>query len=220
MITRTRGSERTQGSHLGRWAPRQRPPAFSLALSDCLLAEALAGNPEPAVCEEASLEPCARVAEVKQVTAISCHPQVTVDSTTPRPKAAAMTSRISHTSFDASNAYAQSVFWSHVLDFVQDPDDPNEPGHEECLIMSRDQSQLLLFITVPDDKQVKNRVHLDLRPVDRTRDQEAQRLLELGASQLADHRRPDGSGWITMADPEGNEFCILSQQPPRPGTST
>jgi hypothetical protein len=63
-----------------------------------------------------------------------------------------MTSRISHTSFDARNAYAQSVFWSRVLDFVEDPDDPNEPGHAECLITSRDRSQLLLFITVPDGK--------------------------------------------------------------------
>ena len=134
-----------------------------------------------------------------------------------------MTSRISHTSFDAVDAYAQSVFWSQVLDFMEDPDDPNEPGHEECLIMSRDRSQLLLFITVPDGKLVKNRVHLDLRPADRTREQETERLLALGASQLADHRRPDGSGWITLADPEGNEFCILSgnrparEQPPETG---
>ena len=56
----------------------------------------------------------------------------------------------------------------------------------------------------------KNRMHLDLRPADRTREQETERILTLGASQLADHRRPDGSGWITLADPEGNEFCILS----------
>jgi hypothetical protein len=48
-----------------------------------------------------------------------------------------MTSLISHTSFDARDAYAQSVFWSQVLDFIEDPDDPNEPGHQECLIMSR-----------------------------------------------------------------------------------
>ena len=88
-----------------------------------------------------------------------------------------MTSRISHTSVDARDAYAQSVFWSEVLDFTEDPDDPNEPGHEECLIMSRDRSQLLLFITVPDGKTVKNRVHLDLRPVDRTREQETERIL-------------------------------------------
>src|SRR6201982_1548391 len=120
-------------------------------------------------------------------------------------KAAAMTSRISHTSFDAINAYAQSVFWSQVLDFAEDPCDPNSPGHEECLITSRDRSQLLLFITVPDPKKVKNRVHLDLRPVDRTREQEVERVLALGASQLADHRRPDGSGWITLGQLRGRE---------------
>jgi predicted enzyme related to lactoylglutathione lyase len=135
-------------------------------------------------------------------------------------KADAMTSLISHTSFDARDAYAQSVFWSHVLDFTEDPDDPNEPGHEECLITSRDRSQLLLFITVPDAKTVKNRVHLDLRPADRTREQEVERLLALGAVQLADHRRPDGSGWITLADPEGNEFCILSRKAASSGPTT
>jgi hypothetical protein len=79
---------------------------------------------------------------------------------------------------------------------------------------------LLLFITVPDGKKVKNRAHLDLRPVDRTREQEVQRILAPGASQLADHRRPDGSGWITLADPEGNEFCILSKDPAGSGATT
>jgi hypothetical protein len=78
----------------------------------------------------------------------------------------------------------------------------------------------LLFITVPDDKQLKNRVHLDLRPVDRTREREAERILALGATHLADHRRPDGSGWLTLADPEGNEFCILSKDPARSGATT
>lgn len=124
-----------------------------------------------------------------------------------------MTSRISHTSFDARDAYAQSVFWSKVLDWVEDPDDPNLPEHVECLIMSRDHTGRLLFIDVPDGKVVKNRVHLDLRPTDRTREEEVARLLELGAVQLADFRRADGSGWITLADPEGNEFCVLSRKP-------
>ena len=131
-----------------------------------------------------------------------------------------MASRISHTSFDARNAYAQSVFWSQVLGFAEDPDDPNEPGHEECLITSRDRSQLLLFITVPDDKVVKNRLHLDLRPVDCTREEEVQRLVQLGATELADFRREDGSGWITLADREGNEFCVLSPKPARSGPIT
>lgn len=121
-----------------------------------------------------------------------------------------MASRISHTSFDALNAYTQSVFWSKVLGFTEDPADPNEPEHEECLIMSSDGSERLLFITVPDSKQLKNRLHLDLRPVGGTREEEVDRLCGLGAAFVGDYRRPDGSGWITLADPEGNEFCVLS----------
>ena len=131
-----------------------------------------------------------------------------------------MASRISHTSFDARNAYEQSVFWSKVLDWVEDPDDPNLPGHDECPIMTRDRSQVLLFIIVPDDKVVKNRVHLDLRPVEGTREEEVARLVALGAVQLADFRRPDGSGWITLVDPEGNEFCVLSARPSNTGPTS
>jgi len=86
--------------------------------------------------------------------------------------------------------------------------------------MSPDPTQLLLFITVPDGKTVKYRVHLDLRPADRTREQETERILALGASLLADHRRPDGGGWITLADPEGNEFCVLSKDPVGSGATT
>lgn len=131
-----------------------------------------------------------------------------------------VTSRISHTSVDARDSYAQSLWWSQVLDWTEDPDDPNLPEHEECLIMSRDRAQMLLFIRVPDEKVVKNRLHLDLRPVDGTREEEVQRLVTLGATQLADFRRPDGSGWITLADPEGNEFCVLSAGPVTSGPTS
>jgi len=119
-----------------------------------------------------------------------------------------MTSRVSHTSFDAINAYAQSVFWSQVLDFTEDPDDPNEPEHEECLIISRDRSQLLLFITVPDSKTVKNRVHLDLHVGAEQRAATVERLTGLGGQVLYE-KDEFGSSWITMADPEGNEFCVV-----------
>ena len=122
-------------------------------------------------------------------------------------------SRISHTSFDAADSFSQSLFWSEVLGYVEDPDDPNLPEHEECLIMAPDRRQILLFIRVPDQKEIKNRVHLDLRPVDRTREEEVERLLALGATLYEDHRRSDGSGWITLMDPEGNEFCVLGRQP-------
>jgi predicted enzyme related to lactoylglutathione lyase len=122
-----------------------------------------------------------------------------------------MASRISHLSFDALNSYAQSVFWCEVLGFAEDPEDPNLPEHEECMIFSSDRSQRLLFIQVPDAKVVKNRLHLDLSPVTLTREQEVERLVGLGATQVGDFRRPDGGGWITLTDPEGNEFCVLSR---------
>jgi len=120
-----------------------------------------------------------------------------------------MTSRISHTTVDTRDAYAQSAWWAQVLDMKEDPADPNLPGHEECMIFSPDGRQRVLFIEVPEGKEIKNRVHFDLRPVDLSRDEEIERVLALGATEHEDHRRPDGSGWMTLTDPEGNEFCIL-----------
>jgi hypothetical protein len=64
---------------------------------------------------------------------------------------------------------------------------------------------------VPEAKQVKNRVHLDLtpdNPAPQARDAEVERIIALGATLVDDHRRPDGKGWVVLADPEGNEFCI------------
>jgi hypothetical protein len=73
-----------------------------------------------------------------------------------------MVAFISHTSIDCRNAYTLSVWWEGVLDYVPDPDDPNEPGHEECLIRSRDGSHTLLFIEVPD--AVIGEDHVSRRP--------------------------------------------------------
>ena len=126
-----------------------------------------------------------------------------------------MTAVISHTTIDATDAYAQSLFWAKVLGFAQDPDDPNEPGHEECMIFSPDGRTRVLFIEVPEKKQVKNRMHFDLVPAAGTRDEEAARLVSIGATVVDDLRRPDGSGWVVLADPEGNEFCILRSEAER-----
>jgi predicted enzyme related to lactoylglutathione lyase len=120
-----------------------------------------------------------------------------------------MTAVISHTTFDAADSYAQSVFWAGVLGFAEDPDDPNLPGHEECMIFSPDGRTRVLFVEVPEKKQGKNRVHFDLVPAEGTRDEELARLLDLGATVVDDLRRPEGPGWVVLADPEGNEFCIL-----------
>ena len=127
-----------------------------------------------------------------------------------------MSSRISHTTVDARDAQAQSLWWGEVLGFSEDPRDPNLPGHEECMIFSPDGRQRVLFIEVPEAKTVKNRIHLDLSPTDRTRDEEVARLLGLGATVHQDLRNEDGTGWVTMLDPEGNEFCVLRSEAERP----
>ncbi|GAA1974375.1 VOC family protein [Nocardioides panacihumi] len=125
-----------------------------------------------------------------------------------------MTSYISHTTIDCADAYELSEWWKVLLGYVDLPDDPNEPGHEECMIQSPDGAHRLLFIEVADAKQTKNRLHLDLRPRERTRDDEVAWALSIGATQVADHRgiRGEGSGWVVLADPEGNEFCILRSE--------
>ena len=122
-----------------------------------------------------------------------------------------MTSRIAHTTIDCAQPYELSRWWEQVLGYTEDPDDPNLPDHEECLIQPPAGGSGVLFIEVPEAKAVKNRIHFDLRPTDRTRDEEVERLLGLGAAFVADRRgiHGAGSGWVVLADPEGNEFCIL-----------
>jgi catechol 2,3-dioxygenase-like lactoylglutathione lyase family enzyme len=129
-----------------------------------------------------------------------------------------MTSFISHTSIDCHDAYALSEWWKQVLGYVDIADDPNEPGHVECAIVPADaDGPDLLFIEVPEGKQVKNRLHLDLRPADGTRDQEVERLVGIGAAVVDDRREENGTGWVVLADPEGNEFCVLRSDAERAG---
>ena len=132
-----------------------------------------------------------------------------------------MTSRVAHTTVDCHEAYALSEWWKGVLDYVDLEGDPNLPGHEECMIVSRDGGHHILFIEVPDDKVVKNRIHFDLEPASGSRDDEAERLLAHGAAQVADlrGRYGPGTGWVVLADPEGNEFCILRTAAEREATT-
>ena len=118
-----------------------------------------------------------------------------------------MTAQIRTLTVDCSDWRPLVAFWAQAAGLSEDPDNPNEPDDPEGLLVSLT-GLAVLFIPVPEPKSVKNRLHLDLVPVDASRDQEVQRLLALGASMVADHRREDGSGWVTLADPEGNEFCV------------
>ncbi|HEY9562309.1 MAG TPA: VOC family protein [Nocardioides sp.] len=125
-----------------------------------------------------------------------------------------MTCFVSHTSVDCRNAYELSEWWKTLLGYVDEEDEPNEPGHQECMIQSPDGEHRILFIEVPDAKSVKNRLHFDLRPAAVSRDEEVERVLALGATQIDDQRGKygPGSGWVVLADPEGNEFCILRSE--------
>ncbi len=128
-----------------------------------------------------------------------------------------MTSFVSHTSVDCRSAYRLSEWWKQVLGYVDVEDDPNEPGHEECMILSPENGHRLLFIEVPDEKRVKNRVHLDIQPRAGTRDAEVAWVKQLGAVEVDDQRNHHGPGigWVVLQDPEGNEFCILRSEQER-----
>ena len=118
-----------------------------------------------------------------------------------------MVSRIRQITFDCRDPYALAQFWKLVTGFDENPEFPNSPDEEENYIGPVEDAPGLLFIRVPEPKTVKNRVHLDLGP-DTTRDEEVERLIGIGATLVADHRTDDGKGWVVLADPEGNEFCI------------
>lgn len=121
---------------------------------------------------------------------------------------------VAHTTIDCTDAYALSEWWKPVLGYTDLPDDPNEPGHEECMVLDPDTGHRLLFIEVPDPTPGKPRVHLDVRPRERTQADEVAWLLEHGAALHEDHRGiyGPGSGWVTLADPEGNLFCVLRSE--------
>lgn len=116
-----------------------------------------------------------------------------------------MTSVVQNVAIDCANAYALAQFWSRVTDRPLHPD--NKPGaHETEVILA--EGPVLYFNQVPEPKTAKNRFHLCLRP-ETSRDQEVERLLGLGAAFVADHRNPDSTGWVILADPEDNQFCVL-----------
>ncbi|MCP9959368.1 VOC family protein [Streptomyces sudanensis] len=115
-----------------------------------------------------------------------------------------MSSLVRHVTVDCAGAYAPASFRSAALETPLADDD--RPGAPEATV--RAPGAGLLFVAVPERTTVKNRVHLDLQPRDRTRDEEVTRILALGARLVSDRRRPDGTGWAVLADPEGNEFCV------------
>ena len=115
-----------------------------------------------------------------------------------------MSSLVQNIAFDCADPYALATFWSKVLGAPLSPDD--FAGDPEASI-SQPGQPTLFFCKVPEQKVVKNRVHVCLRPDDQ--EAEVDRLLGLGATLVDDRRGLDDGGWVVLADPEANEFCVL-----------
>ncbi len=107
---------------------------------------------------------------------------------------------------DARDPVALGSWWREALAWVVVNDDPEEFE----IRPAEDRLPGLLFVRVPDAKTAKNRLHLDFRPDDR--DAEVERLSGLGATR-ADIGQGEQS-WVVLADPEGNEFCVLGSRAP------
>jgi hypothetical protein len=129
---------------------------------------------------------------------------------------------------DCRDPHAQARFWAAAMDLEVEDHEPlirrmlDEGFATEDMVTeldgrlvwpdaaacsSADRATRLLFQTVPEPKQGKNRVHLDLQVGADAKDAEVARLEALGATRLWEGQQGPHT-WVTMADPEGNEFCV------------
>ena len=103
-------------------------------------------------------------------------------------------------------------FWCQALGYeVTYRSDEGETEREVAIESPERKGWPILFVDVHDERNVKNRLHLDLRPDDQ--EAEVAQVEKLGAKRIDIGQGPDVT-WVVMADPEGNEFCIL--RPRRP----
>ena len=132
-----------------------------------------------------------------------------------------MTSRLSECVVDCADPAGLSRFWAAALayevleesaDLVEIGPGGSTDADRLAALRAGPAVPSILFIRVPEPKSVKNRLHLDLSPIDGDQDSEVARLEALGAR--ATDLAPDGSSWVVMTDPEGNEFCVLRSLAP------
>ena len=120
-----------------------------------------------------------------------------------------MGSRFTELIVDAANPDQLAQFWMAALGWQPTGRYPSplveiaDPAQAEG-----GRGPTITFVPVPDEKRGKNRLHIDLSPVDCDQDAEVERLIGLGARRADVGQRPDQS-FIVLADPEGNEFCVL-----------
>jgi len=119
---------------------------------------------------------------------------------------------------DCRDVAAQSRWWAEALDWriiyeaadevVVVPPHAMDPARH---IPPLERGPGLVFVPVPEGKAIKNRLHIDLAPSpDAGQEAEVRRLEDLGARRVDVGQDPEKVGWVVLADPEGNEFCVLS----------
>lgn len=118
-----------------------------------------------------------------------------------------MTLSVGSVTVDCNDVAAVSEFWSAALGL------PMDPGPTRFMASIRHgvgHLPRMMFLKVPESKAAKNRMHLDLLVEDAVpRDQEVPRLVDLGATHVAD-KDEWGASWAVLTDPEGNEFCVAA----------
>jgi hypothetical protein len=128
-----------------------------------------------------------------------------------------MTLQLAAVTIDCGDALTVAQFWSAALDRPLDPNASSDfasigmPQHRDTTgwSLSSDDHPTWLFAKVPEPKTAKNRMHVDMAAADR--DVEVSRLIELGATRVADINEWDYE-WTVMHDPEGNEFCVAQMR--------
>lgn len=118
-----------------------------------------------------------------------------------------MACRFTELIVDARDPHLLARFWGGVLGW-----EVGESKDEIAWLKPPGPSvPLIAFVPVPEGKTVKNRIHIDVSPTDRSRDEEVERVLAFGA-QRAEVGQGEDVSWVVLADPEGNEFCVLGSQ--------
>jgi predicted enzyme related to lactoylglutathione lyase len=112
--------------------------------------------------------------------------------------------RLHHVVVDTHDLPRLARFWTQALGWTV----LSERANEIVIGPDDDAPVGMCFMPVPDAKTVKNRVHLDLTTSAEDRDQEIERLIALGARRV-DIGQTGGESWTVLADPEGNEFCVI-----------
>jgi hypothetical protein len=118
-----------------------------------------------------------------------------------------MSCRFTELIIDAEDPHALAAFWQQVLAY-----DERDRGDDIVEIAGPPGTgPSLVFLRVPERKSLKNRLHIDVNATDRDQPAELERLLSLGARRV-DIGQGDDVSWHVLADPEGNEFCLLASR--------